>query len=104
MTTVACNATNYFSPAKWVVSSVPGQGTHSTLAAAMAVATAGDTIYIVTSTTENVTLTPGVNLVGPVPGNNTVQPTITGKLTMTGAGTCNIENLTLTTNGDYAIS
>lgn len=86
-----------YGTAKFIVSTVPGQGTHTTLAAAMAAASAGDTIFLRTNVTENVTITPGVNisawLSGPL---NT--PTIIGTLTMSGAGTSNISRITLQTN------
>lgn len=80
---------------------VGSRGTYSTLASAMAAASAGDTIFIRTSVTEDVTLTAGVNIVGwPVSGS-TSAPTITGKLTLSSAGICTISGIHLVTNGDY---
>jgi hypothetical protein len=57
------NAINYFSPAKWVVSPTYGEGTHQTIASAIASASSGDTIFIMPGTyAESPTITSGINL------------------------------------------
>ena len=104
MTFTHALSTNNYGPAKFIVATAASNGTHTTLASAMAAASAGDTIFLRDSVTENVTLTPGVNIVGPTGQIGTNQPTITGKLTMTGAGTCIVENICLTTNSDFVIA
>lgn len=94
---------NFNGIAKWIVNTQSGLGTHTTLASAMASASSGDTISLMSSVTENVTLTPGVNIIGPVGGSlNT--PSITGTLTMTGAGTTNISDIRLITNSAACIA
>jgi len=100
------NATNYFSPARWVVSKNLGEGTHTTIGSAITSASAGDTIVIMPATaySENLTLTAGINLVA-FPSdsslNNTGNVQITGKLTFTGAGTVSISGIQLNTNSDF---
>lgn len=95
-------STNTFTAATWIVNSNARKGTHTTLAGAMASASSGDTILLQTSVTENVTLTPGVNIMGYAGAQSgTPNVSITGKLTMTGAGACVISNIQLITNSDY---
>lgn len=96
-------STNNFGPCKFIVSSSAATGTHTTLASAIAAASAGDTIFLRDSVTENVTLTPGVNIAN-WSGSSTSTPTITGKITMTGAGTSTISGIKVATNSDFAIS
>ena len=94
-------STNNYGPAKFIVSADAAVATHTTIAAALAVASSGDTIFIRDGTyTENLTLVAGVNLVG----YNYSAVTIAGKCTATFAGTVNISNITLETNGDYFLS
>jgi hypothetical protein len=93
-------STNNYGPGKLIVATSAANGTHTTLASAMADALSGDTIFIRDSVTENVTLTPGVNLVGW--DNDSVS--ITGTLTMTAAGACSIVGLTLITNSASFLS
>jgi hypothetical protein len=97
------NSTNNFGPTKWSVNSQAGLGTHTTLATAMTAASSGDTIILETSVTENVTITPGVNIVGLASGSANL-PSITGTLTMTGAGTSTISGLELITNSAAIIA
>ncbi len=90
-------STNNYGVAKFIVATSLANGTHTTLASAMADAVSGDTIFLRDSVTENVTLTAGVNISSWIGGSlNT--PTITGTLTMTTAGTCNISGIRLVTN------
>jgi len=92
-----------YGTALFIVSTVAGQGTHTTLAAAMAAASAGDTIFLRTSVTENVTITPGVNIVSWAAGSSNT-PSITGTLTMTAAGTSTISGIRLVTNSAPALT
>lgn len=103
MTFTHALATNRYGEADLIVSTSAANGTHTTLASAMAAAVSGQTIFIRDSITENVTLTPGVNLAAWTGGTlNT--PTIIGTLTMTAAGTCTIRGLRLQTNSAAIIS
>jgi hypothetical protein len=93
------NAINYFSPAKWVVSKVAGEGTHTTIGAALTAASAGDTIVVMAGTyTENPVLVASVNLVAW--NGDALTPTviINGDCTATFAGTCSISGICLQTN------
>ena len=96
-------STNNYGPAKIIVSTSLANGTHTTLTSAMADSVSGDTIFMRNSVTENVTLTPGVNIVAYVGSESTPTVSIAGKLTMTGSGTCTIAGIRLTTNSDYVI-
>ncbi len=96
-------ATNNYGPAALIVATSAANGTHTTLATAMAAASVGDTIFLRDSVTENVTITPGVNIAAWTGGSlNT--PAITGTLTMTGAGTSNISGIKLVTNSAALIA
>jgi hypothetical protein len=97
------NGTNNFFPTKWSVNTA-GLGTHTTLASAMASASLGDTIWLEIPVTENVTMTPGVNICATLGAELTPQVSITGKLTMTGAGVCTIAGIKLITNSDYFLA
>lgn len=106
MTFTHAVSTNNYGPYKWIVSDT-ATGTHTTLGTALTSASAGDTIYLRKSVTENVTLKNGVNIVGPEPCtvNTANNITITGKLIDNGgAVTCTIINIELTTNSDNILS
>jgi len=90
-------STNNYGPAKLIVATSAANGTHTTLAGAMADAVSGDTIFLRDSVTENVTLIAGVNIAA-WQGGTLNTPSITGTLTMTAAGTCNISGVRLVTN------
>lgn len=97
------NVLNKFGEARLIVATSAANGTHTTLASAMADASVGDTIFLRDSVTENVTITPGVNIAGWSAGTlNT--PTASGTITMTGAGTSTISGLRLATNGAELIA
>ena len=96
-------ATNRYGEADLIVSTSPSNGTHVTLASAMSAAVSGQTIFLRDSVTENVTITPGVNI-SAWSGGTLNTPTITGTLTMTGAGTSTISGLRLVTNSAAAIA
>lgn len=90
-------STNNYGESHLIVATSAANGTHTTLAGAMADAVSGDTIFLRDSVTENVTLTAGVNIAA-WNGETLNTPTITGTLTMTTAGTCNISGIRLVTN------
>jgi hypothetical protein len=102
MPTTNANAINFFSPAKWVVSKVAGEGTHTTITAALAASSAGDTIFIMPGTyTENPTLVSGVNLTAfesDASLNATGLVIINGTCTLSTAGTVTISGMQLQTN------
>lgn len=89
--------TNNYGVAHLIVATSAANGTHTTLAGAMADAVSGDTIFLRDNVTENVTLTAGVNIAA-WQGGTLNTPTIIGTLTMTTAGTCNISGIRLQTN------
>jgi hypothetical protein len=96
---------NNFGTAKWIVDSTAGQGTHTTIAAAITSAASGDTIFIRPGTyTENLTLKAGVNLAAYNGDQSTPNVTIVGKATMTTAGTVSIGNIRLQTNSDFLLA
>lgn len=92
-----------YGTANFIVSTTPGQGNYTSLASAMAAASAPATIFLRTTVSENVTITPGVHIVGWGGLGNGSLPTIIGKVTMTGIGTSNISGIKLQTNGDAAV-
>lgn len=96
-------STNNYGESKIIVSTSPANGTHTTLASALAAASVGDTVFLRDSVTEDVTLPPGVNIAA-WNGSSLNTPTITGKVTMTGAGTSSISGIHLKTNSDYLIA
>jgi hypothetical protein len=103
MTFTHALSTNNYGPCKLIVATSAANGTHTTLASAMAAASVGDTIFLRDSVTENVTITPGVNIAC-WDANGINVPSITGKLTMTGAGTSTISGIRLVTNSDFCLS
>lgn len=103
MTFTRAISTNNYGVAKFIVATSAANGTHTTLASAMSAASVGDTIFLRDSVTENVTITPGVNIAGLI-GDSLNLPTITGTLTMTAAGTSSLENLRLATNSAVVIA
>lgn len=103
MTFTHALATNRYGEADLIVSTSAANGTHTTLASAMAAATSGQTIFLRDSVTENVTITPGVNIAA-LGGTSLNVPSITGTLTMTAAGTSTISGLRLVTNSSFVIA
>lgn len=92
------NAINYFSPAKWVVSKVAGEGTHTTIAGALGVASSGDTIVVMPGTyTENNTISTSVNITG-MPGDGLGNVIVNGQFTVSSAITVYLSSLYLQTN------
>ncbi len=95
---------NSYGTAKWVVNPTVNIGTHQTITAALASAVSGETIFVTPGTyTENITLKAGVNIVAYTADAYTPTVTITGKVTMTAAGTATLSGLRLQSNGDYCI-
>jgi C1q domain len=94
---------NNYGVAHLIVATSAANGSHTTLASAMADAVSGDTIFLRDSVTENVTITPGVNITC-WSGSALNVPSITGTLTMTGAGTSTISGLRLVTNSAALIA
>jgi len=90
-------STNNYGPAAKIVATSAANGTHTTLASALADSSVGETVFLRDSVTENVTLPAGVNIAC-WQGGSLNTPTITGTLTMTTAGTCNISGIALQTN------
>ncbi len=104
-------STGTFCEAKWVVSATAGQGTHTTIAAALTSASSGDTIFIRPGTyTENITLKAGVNLSAfgcdGISFSNTLAPNVTilGTVTVSYTGTATITGIQFKTNGAAAIT
>lgn len=92
--------TNTFGVAKYIVSATSSDGTHTTIAAALTSASAGDTIFIRPGTyTENLSLKVGVNLTAFDCDATTPNVTIKGNATLTAAGTVSISGIQLETNG-----
>lgn len=74
--------------------------THTTIAAALADASSGDSIFIRPGTyTENITLPAGLYLWATSGGNLMAQTILNGTLTQTATGTSIVSNLRFTTNG-----
>lgn len=100
MTFTHALSTNNYGPAKFIVSSSPANGTHTTIASAITAATSGDTIFIRDGTyTENLTLKAGVNLYGF--GQSVI---IIGNLNYSSAGVVSIQGITLQTNSSFILS
>lgn len=97
---------NPMSGARWIVDPLGFNGTHTTIAGAIASATSGDTILVMasaTSYTENLTLKAGVNIVAYQADAFTPNVTIVGKLTCTYTGAVTISGIKLQTNADFGI-
>lgn len=96
---------NNFGTAKWIVDATAGQGTHTTIGAAITAASSGQDIFIRPGTyTENLTLKAGVNLIAFSGDDDTPNVTIVGKCSFTSAGTVSISNIRLKTNADFCLS
>jgi hypothetical protein len=108
-------STNNYGPARFIVAASPANGTHTTIAAAIAAASSGDIIFIRQGTyTEDVALKVGVNLCayGPTVSNNGRDAAaatpgnviIIGKCSFSSAGKTGLYGITLQTNSDYALA
>lgn len=95
---------NRWSVAAITVDPTSGKGDYTTITTAIAAASSGNTIFIRPGTyTENFTLKAGVNLSAFDCDALTPNVTITGKITVTGAGTSSISGLRLQTNSDFCL-
>lgn len=89
---------NNYSTARFIVGT-SGQANYTTIATALAAASAGNTIFILPGTyTENLTLVAGVNLTAFDCDALTPNVTISGTCTFTAAGTVSISGIRLQTN------
>ena len=95
-------ATNHYSVARYIVAPTIAEGANfTTITAALAAASSGETIFIRPGTyTEDLTLKADVNLSSFSGEGVTPTVTIIGKLTATFAGTAVITGIRLQTNGD----
>lgn len=109
------NATNNYGAAKWIVDPIPGQGTHTTITAALISSSSGDTIFIRANANpyvENPTLKAGVNLtafgsdgIAACQGNPPrVNVIIKGTTTAAFSGSVTLSGIQLMTNGAAALS
>lgn len=105
MTFTRALGTNNYGPAKFIVDgTTTANGTHSTIAAALNVASSGDTIFIRPGTyTENLTLKAGVNLTAFTCDAFTPNVTISGQATYTGTGRVTCSGIRFQTNSDNCI-
>lgn len=102
---VTNNSSNNYAVAGFIVSATPGIGNYTTIGAALAAASAGDTIFIKPGTyTENPTLKPGVNLTAFICDAYTPTVTINGTCSLSTAGTVTISGILLQTNSSYVLS
>lgn len=105
MTFTHALSTNNYGESKFIVSASAANGTHTTIAAALAVASSGDTIFVRDGTyTENLTMVPGVCLSAFSEAPSLSSVTIIGKLTFTTAGSYCISNINFQTNSDFIVS
>ncbi len=98
-------STNTFTTAKWIVSATASDGTHTTIAGAIAAASSGDTIFIRPGTyTENNTVAKNLNIVGYTGDVSVPNVTIIGTFTITTANTLVLSNLALQTNSAFILA
>lgn len=93
------NALGKYGTTPLIVATDAANGSHTTLASALAVAQANETVFLRDSVTENVTLPANVNIAS-WQGSSASTPSITGKITLTVASTNTISGIRLVTNGD----
>lgn len=102
MTFTHALSTNNYGPAKFIVDANVSNGTHTTIASAIASASSGDTIFIRPGTyTENLTLKAGVNLTAYTGDSDSPTVKIIGKSTFTTAGSVSLSNIYFQTNSDF---
>lgn len=91
------NALGKYGVTPLIVATDPANGSHVTLASALAVASTGETVFLRDTVTENVTLPAGINIAA-WSGGTLNTPTIIGTITCTDAGTRTISRIRLQTN------
>lgn len=90
---------NPMSATRWIVDPLGFNGTHTTIASALASATSGDTIVLLTGTyTENFTAKAGVGITAHIGDNKTGNVTISGRVTISTAGTFTFTGIKFTDN------
>lgn len=101
---VISSSTNLLNTSKFIVDPVVGNGMYTTIQSAINAASSGTDIFIRPGTyTENLSLKPGVNLVG-FPGDSESQlVVILGTCTYAGGGLATISNCVLQTNGANSV-
>ncbi len=108
MTFTHALTTNNYGSAKYIVDSKAQNGTHTSIAGALAAAVSGDTIFIRPGTyTENPSLKAGVNLTAygcDSSLNGTGHVIINGKCTYSDSGTTTLEGIQLQTNSDFFLT
>ncbi len=99
-------STNTFATAKWIVSPNKADGTHTTIAGALAAASSGDTIFIRPGTYFEafINLVGGVNLTAYTCDAYTPNVKIVGQLVASFSGKCSISGICIQTNGATAIN
>lgn len=98
-------SSNTFCATRWIVSSDASQGTHTTIAAALTSASAGDTIVLRPGTyTENITLKDRVNISGMPGDGDTPNVIINGTVSASGLVTSVISYVQLQTNSANLLS
>lgn len=97
-------ADNNFGTALIIVDPTAGQGTHTTIAAALTDASANQTVFLRPGTyTENITFKTSVNISAYDCDAETPNVTIVGKCTHNTAGTVTCSGIRFQTNSDYCI-
>ncbi len=105
MTFTHALATNNYGTAKFIVSASVANGTHTTIAAALAVASSGDTIFIRPgSYTEDITLVAGVNVCAYECDAFTPNVTIIGNTTASFSGTVSMSGIRFQTNSAVCLT
>jgi hypothetical protein len=102
---------NPMSSARWIVDPLGFNGTHTTIAAAITSATAGDTIFLMPGTyTQDLSLKAGVNITGwpcdgitPPLGNGFSNIIINGEITAAYTGSVVLSGICLQTNNNYCL-
>lgn len=104
MTAIFTTSDNNFGVAKWIVNQIPGQGTHTTIASAIASASSGENIFIYPGIyIENLVLKNEVNLVGFTGDGDGPHVSISGKCSFSATGLVTINNIFIQNFGDFAL-